>query len=63
MDEEVLNKYEVEESKKWLSEVEVLPWSGEGCPKARNTDLESWEKIAGQEFSLCLESGDHEKSC
>ena len=38
MEEEVLNKYEVEESKKRLSEVEVLPWNGEGCPKARNTE-------------------------
>ena len=56
MKEEVLNKYEVEEAKKRLSEVEVLLWSGEGCAKARNTEQESGEKIAGKEFSLCLEN-------
>ena len=38
MEEEVLNKYEVEESKKMLSEVEVLLWNGEGSAKARNTE-------------------------
>ena len=50
MEEEVLNKYKVEEAKKRLSEVEVLPW--EWCAKTRNTEYESGEKIAGQEFSL-----------
>ena len=42
--------------KKRLSEVEVLPWNGEGCAKARNTDYESGEKIGAQEFSLWSEN-------
>ena len=39
MEEEVLDKYKVEESKKeGFSEVEVLLWNGEGSAKARNTE-------------------------
>ena len=40
MEEEVLDKYKVEngkKKKKMLSEVGVLFWNGEGCAKARNT--------------------------
>ena len=39
MEEEVQGKYKVEESKKKrLSEVEVLPWNGEGFAKTKNTE-------------------------
>ena len=56
IEEEVLDKYKVEESKKKrLSEVEVLLWNGEGCAKARETEQESGDKMVGQEFSPCLE--------
>ena len=47
---EVLDKNKVEESKR-----EAFP-AGGGCAAARNTELESGEKIAGQECSPCSES-------
>ena len=34
----------------------MLFWNGERCAKTRNTEYENGEKIAGQEFSLCLEN-------
>ena len=30
--------------------MEVPPWNGGGCAKTENTEQESGEKIAGQEF-------------
>ena len=43
MEEEVLDKYKVEESKKKrLSEVEVLFWNGEGCAKSKKYRIRKW---------------------
>ena len=50
-DTEEMRKCEVEESiREALSEVEVHPWNGGGCANTRNTEQESGEKIAGQDF-------------
>ena len=57
MEEQVLDKYKVEKTKKKrLLKVEAHFRNGEGCAKARNTEQESEEKVVGQEFSLCLEN-------
>ena len=42
-------------ARKEPSKAEVNPWNGKECAEARNTKLASGEKIAGREFSLCLE--------
>ena len=34
---------------------EVTPWNGEENAEARDMELDSGEKIAGRDFSLCLE--------
>ena len=55
MEEEVLDKYEVEERKKGPSKAGVTPWNGKECAETRNIKLESGEKIAGRDFSPCSE--------
>ena len=50
MEEEVLDKYNVEESKKRLSEELVPPWNGGGYAKRRDTEQGNWEKLLGKNF-------------
>ena len=38
MEEEVLDKYKVDESKRGVSKAEVTLWNGEECAKTRNTE-------------------------
>ena len=56
MEEEVLDKYKVEESKRGPSKVEETPWNGEEYAETREIKLESGEKIAGRTFSLSSEN-------
>ena len=52
MEEEVLDKYKVEESKKGAFKGRGDPRNGKEAAEARNIILESGEKTAGQEFFL-----------
>ena len=53
IEEEVLDKYKVEDSKR---EAGAIRWSGGVYREAGSTEHETGEKIAGQESSPCLES-------
>ena len=55
MEEEVLDKYKVEESKRGAFEGRGNHRIGDECEEVKNTELESGEKTIGQELSLCLE--------
>ena len=50
MEQEVLDKYNVEESKKGTLMAQATHSNGEECGAVKNTELESEEKIAGQDF-------------
>ena len=57
MEEEVLDKYKVEESKKdAFRGGGASLWNGGRYAKTRDTEYESGKKIAGQEISRCLEN-------
>ena len=56
MEEEVLDKYKVEDSKREAYRGRGSRWVGGGCEEAKNTGFESGEKTAGQELLPCSES-------
>ena len=44
------------EQERCLFKAEITPWNGEEHAKTRHIKLESGKKIAGRDFSLCLEN-------
>ena len=54
MEEEVLDKYKVEESRRLP--LKATLWNGEKYAETRDIKLESGEKTAWREFSPCLEN-------